>query len=351
MRDIFLDVDTHRPGEFPMMRKLPGPTLCEGVHRSGWPYVMEALDPLFDDSCEVLFDDFVERTFLYVSTGHNPDEVNYDMPWVGALHQPPNTPLWYFPNQRLEAFAESEPWNRCLPNLRLLIVLGHNLKDWVDKHWGIPCAAIQHPTGRPMEYWSPEAFLRGPKRLLQVGWYGRNTMAIYQLKEHGTFTKAHLVAENGAALRGHNFCKKNAHCMEPPRFETYGQVEMIGRQDDAGFDRLMASSVVFLELLSSVANNTLVECIARNTPICLNRTPGPDWYLGTDYPLWWDHWSEIPNLLTVENVMAAHHYLKRLDKGWIRGDVFRESVRQACIEHVPELAGHKIPAEEIECLI
>ena len=41
-------------------------------------------------------------------------------------------------------------------------------------------------------------------------------------------------------------------------------------------------NIVFIELITSVANNTIIECIARNTPIVVNRQEGPEFYLGRD---------------------------------------------------------------------
>lgn len=120
-------------------------------------------------------------------------------------------------------------------------------------------------------------------------------------------------------------------------------VTQIPKQNDAWYDVLLSENIVFVELLSAVANNTVVECIARNTPIVVNRHPGPMSYLGPDYPLYYDDLREVPDLLTEDRIMAAHYHLARLDKWWIRGPLFAEHLRNACVQHVPELAGYDWP--------
>ena len=56
---------------------------------------------------------------------------------------------------------------------------------------------------------------------------------------------------------------------------------MLDRVSDDEYDARLASSVVFLALDGAPANTTVVECIARNTPVMVNRLPGVVEYLGT----------------------------------------------------------------------
>jgi hypothetical protein len=92
------------------------------------------------------------------------------------------------------------------------------------------------------------------------------------------------------------------------------------------YDCLLAENVVAIELFDASANNVVVECIARNTPIIVNRHPAVVEYLTADYPLYFTDLSEIPELLAIDRVVAAHEYLAALDKPWLDGRFFRESV-------------------------
>ena len=67
--------------------------------------------------------------------------------------------------------------------------------------------------------------------------------------------------------------------------------------------------IVFVDLYDASANNALVECVIRNTPILINKIPGVIDYLGEDYPLYFNTLEEIPNLLTDDNIYKANQYL------------------------------------------
>lgn len=306
-----------------------------GKHRSGWPYCLEALEPLFDPQATVLLDDFIERTFFY-DRGRN---VNlwHRQPWVGIMHHPPDMPKWYMDSTRLQHLQADPRWNRSLPNLKLIIAMGDNLRDWCREQWpNVPAVTIKHPTGLPQVYWSPTAFLANQrKKVAQVGWFLRNMVAIQQARLPEGFRKIQVLQPNEWTKQMTWVCREVYSQLHPERQDN-GEVETLTNLSDLDFDMLLSESVVLIEVISAVANNTVVECMIRNTPICLNRHPGPESYLGRDYPLFYDHFGQIERMLTIENIMAAHEYLARMDKWWLNGAMFREQVRAACLQHVPE---------------
>ena len=306
-----------------------------GEHRSGWPYCINALRPLFRDDAPVMFDDFCERTFLYDKKWH--EELVYERPWIGVLHHPPDMPNWYFDKLHLQNLIHNPRWIVSRPHCKMLISMGSNLTRWLETTFPeIPVATVRHPTGRPIVYWSPERFQANvKKRMVQVGWFLRNTHAIYQAPSPNWLKKTHLCQKMNWIEYAHWLCKKTYAQLHPER-QDLRETEQLSQLDDTEYDLLLAENVVFVEVISAVANNTVVECMARHTPICINRHPGPEHYLGRDYPLFYDHFSEVADVLTMDNILAAHDYLSKMDKWWIRGGMFREHVRAACIEHVPE---------------
>ena len=92
------------------------------------------------------------------------------------------------------------------------------------------------------------------------------------------------------------------------------------------YDDLLTKNIVFIELFDASANNTIVECIIRNTPIMVNKIPGVVDYLGENYPLYYHHLNEIPALLTEKNILSAHQYLLRLDKHDLEINYFTKKV-------------------------
>jgi hypothetical protein len=84
---------------------------------------------------------------------------------------------------------------------------------------------------------------------------------------------------------------------------------------DADYDALLSQNVAFLELFdATTAINTVLECIARNTPVLVNRLPATVELLGSDYPFFFDDESAVLSMLSSASIMAASGYLASMDK-------------------------------------
>lgn len=313
-----------------MLKFIAKDPVGKGIHRSGWPYALRALKKHLGASpAGVLLDDYIERTFFY---GRN-DQLRspHTEPWIGICHHPPSMPSWYA-RRGLRSLDDSACWRASLPSLRLLVTLAESSTRWAIKNWGKPCVTIRHPTAVPRLKWSISRYSSNPnKRLIQIGSYLRNTHAIYQLRPPDTLRKTRLVQSADWIDNAHKRC---AVAFEHRPY--VGDVDEIASLKGDDFDRLLSENVVFLELISAAASNTIVECIARNTPIVLNRLDGPEYYLGKQYPLFYYEIGEVESLLTDQKIASAHLYLKTLDKSWISGRAFAAAVESACKAYVPE---------------
>lgn len=282
---------------------------------------MRHLQPLRSDD-GVLFDDFVERSFSY-----NPIGETYSEPWVGIFHHPPNMPYFTSPAQRHENIFELPIWQESVRHLRLAIALSRYSEQSLAARLSVPTAVVYHPTGSPGLTWSPAAYLANTdKELLQIGWYLRNTRAIHQLpqleghRKVRLLVKAHWISGYDERVRTH--------------WELSGKRKEIGFVVDRPYvgheqyDELLSRNIVFMEVFDASANNVVVECIARNTPLIVNRHPAVVEYLTEDYPLFFDDLADVPQLLDDESILAAHRYLLALDKSCFSGAYFRESIRR-----------------------
>ena len=90
------------------------------------------------------------------------------------------------------------------------------------------------------------------------------------------------------------------------------EVEMKDTKTFEDYDELLSKNIVFIDLFDAAANNTILECIVRKTPIILNKVGGVTEYLGDDYPLYFTELNEVNNLLTDDNILKAHEYLKNI---------------------------------------
>lgn len=102
-------------------------------------------------------------------------------------------------------------------------------------------------------------------------------------------------------------------------------VALLPTLDNDAYDKLLSENVVFVQLFESAttAINTVLECIVRNTPIVVNRTPATLELLGAEYPLFYDDLDEIPALISLSTIGEAHTYLAtRVPKDQFTGKAF-----------------------------
>lgn len=99
--------------------------------------------------------------------------------------------------------------------------------------------------------------------------------------------------------------------MEPRFAENTRAVQHL---DNEAYDELLAENIAFALLYDAGANNLVVECIARATPLLINPLPAVVEYLGEAYPLYvQDPDQAAAKALDLELVWQAHVYLKALD--------------------------------------
>ena len=298
------------------------------VHRCGWPYAMRALQ-LLHSNTGVFCEDFVERQFGWEKGGRP-----ICVPWVGFAHNPHDQPFWWQPDERPQWFTLQPQWSKSEPNLQLLFVLSDYLAGFYRERLSCPVVALRHPTEIPDLTWRPEFFLANKDRkVIQIGYWVRNLQALYQLPPIPGYTKMKPLYTDDhikrleAAVWGY----WQDQGTRPIRDTA---VELYRRFDDDAYDVLLSRNVMFLELLGTSANNAVIECVARNTPLIVNRHPAVEEYLGKDYPLFYDHFEEAEGLFTDDKILAAYEYLTVLDKTWLSGAAFRLEVRKALTKHL-----------------
>jgi len=304
----------------------PRSVIGADTHRSGWPFAHAAIQPLARPG-GVLFDDFIEQIFCY-----EPDSHAHEEPWVGIFHHPPNMPPFMKRTHALSAMIQTNAWKRSRPHLIGAIALSDYVANYLAEVVGVPTATIKHPTEVPSLRWSPELYRTNPeKQLIQIGWYLKNSQLIYQVPESPEHRRVRLFSTDSFL---HEYDKKVARhwktlgtrrAIEPWRVIEQCLVTA------ARYDVLLSENVVVIELLDASANNVVIECIARSTPIVVNRHPAVVEYLGDGYPLYFSDPGEIPGLLNEERVVSAHMYLESLDKSWLSAEAFGAMVRSALI--------------------
>jgi hypothetical protein len=288
-------------------------------HRSGWPFVLAHLRK-FHRPDGMLLDDFIERSFQDPATRQTWHE-----PWVGIFHHPPNLPRWLDADAPLQTIIDTTEFQASLPQLKGAIALSEYLGEWLRGKLRRPVLVRKHPGEAGMLKFSLERWeAQQKRRIIQIGWYARNHRAIYQVEVPDGYHKIHL-------LQGQPWIAE--HIKRTDEFSPYrnrawiGDVNVIDEVNNSQYDYLMASSLVLNQYWDVSASNTVVEAIARNTPMLVNRHPALIEYLGVDYPLFFDELSDVPKLLKDSaRIRHSWRYLVEMDKHWLSVDSFTRDV-------------------------
>lgn len=321
--------------------KLRFRSFYDGSHqRSGWAFGLAALGPLCSEA-GTLFEPFLEDVFAWQHpregrrtgaellralrrpsyesrlTSEERNIVPFREPWVGALHNPPSMPSWFHYNESPQAIFDKRVWRDSLSNCRGFFVLSTYLGDWVRRMTLKPVSVLVLPTETPEVCFEFDRFLHNPqRRIVQIGWWLRSLNAIYRLplatKSPLAYRKMRLVPRffpgSGAYLR--ELMQRERQAMGWSHESPGTEVEEVEHLPDDEYDALLAANIVFLNLHDASANNTIVECIARATPLLVNRLPAVVEYLGPGYPLYYEHLSEAAaNVMDLGRIRAAHEYL------------------------------------------
>jgi hypothetical protein len=301
------------------LKQMGDPQHCN--HRCGWRHVVQHLGH-YQSSGGILLDDFVERSFQHAGSRQTWRE-----PWVGIFHHPPNLPGWLDPTAVPRAIFSTPEFQDSHRYLRGIVALSGNLGHWLGKELGRPVLVLKHPTEIPPVRFSLDAYLgSAPRQLVQVGWYGRNQRAIYQVPAPARFRKVHLLQDRPWVRHAIAVTDQSSPYRD---HDWHGVVKLIREVSNTDYDDLLSRSIVFCQYWDVSASNTIVECIARNTPIVVNRHEAVVEYLGPSYPLYYDTLSEVEALIGADDrITAAHLYLSAMDKSWLCASSFSAAVNR-----------------------
>lgn len=309
-------------------------------HRSGWGEVMKSVAPIHNPE-GVHVDSFVEKAFGWDTINYKNNEVNYNKPWVGFVHNPPTVPDWYMTSTRLGSIIESVSFKRCLKSCEGLYVLSDHLKDWLVTKVDVPVNTLYHPCPcSNLNYrFSFDAWENNNKKMLiDVGTWLRKQSTLRLLQpsnirkvklwpigyQHGTIDRA----------RAQRFLYKEIDSLgiDEGSLNTVPELDGVSNQV---YDSLLSNNIVLVDYWDASASNTILDCIERATPIVCPRLPAVVEYLTDDYPLLFNNVNDIENMLCDQNLIyQAHIHLKNIFntgkysidtfiQGLINSDIYR----------------------------
>lgn len=285
-------------------------------HRGGLRFGLEALAPLHN-SRGVRLDPTLERSLVAARSGNAADAFAEE--WIGLVHNPPNMPKWFHPAEAPQRLLSGPEWEVAVASCRGLIAFSDHLASWLAERVDVPVESVLLPTPVPEVLFDPNRFDENRnKKIIQVGWWLRQQNAINRLplREEDIFEyeKIRLVphffeyAESYLAVLSHIERRELGLEIDPQFSRATRERFHVG---DAEYDALLAENIVFVYLYDASVNNTVIECLARCTPLLVNRLPAVAEYLGEDYPLYYSDFEEAVSLaLDRGALIAAHQHLR-----------------------------------------
>jgi hypothetical protein len=188
----------------------------------------------------------------------------------------------------------------------------------------IKLLSTKHPIDDNVIKFNITKFLKNPdKKLIQIGQQLRKLTSIYMIKNipyKKIWFTGNKSMKDSKNLLNHYIKNNNIKNI------NYDDVYIYYTKTIEEYDEYLEKNVVFIDLIDAAANNVVIECIIRNTPIIVNKIPGVVDYLGEKYPLYYNNLDEIPNLLNRRNIIKAYYYLKDMDKSDLNKQLFMNKI-------------------------
>ena len=268
-------------------------------HNGGWSYALKSLNKVSGVN-GVRLECFLDKNFCWINS--RKEIIQED--WVGILHNPIEAPQWYLGQVRNKQITKSPLFIKSLENCKGLYVFSDHEKKILFEHINkfkqdIKINVLRHPVSKSESNWSIENF-NSDKKIIHVGWWLRDIQSFYRLETN--IRKIRIKLNNSIESKINQIFKLNSD-----------SVIEIDNLDENEYDEILCNSVVFINLIDSVVNNTVLECIERNTPILINRNPSVEEYIGKDYPLFYEDISDVKNLMTESKLIEANLHLKKIN--------------------------------------
>lgn len=318
-------------------------------HRFGWPFVTNHIINTFHNhKANISVDTYADKTFMWGSElYHHLGMIPYKEPWFGFIHHTFHTEK--SPSHHLEQLLENPHFISSLGTCKGLIVLSKYLKTQLEQRVaGIPIYSIKHPTELNVVKWTMKQFLENQERkLVNIGAWLRDPFSIYLLTvpKNGS---DHFVrcALQKAALRGHDM---NSYfpddttnvapgsvfnvCVNAFLKECKQTVACIPHLSNNEYDVLLTENIVFLNLVDASACNVVLECIARHTPLLVNKHPAVVEYLGESYPFYYtDMLDASLKCNRIDLIQETHDYIKSMYKNDLTIQFFTRQLQQILVK-------------------
>jgi hypothetical protein len=294
-------------------------------HRGGWNCVIDLLfkNNIFNDISSYLFLDVIERYFLWYK---NPE---IKILWAGIIHCTPSTPK-YLNNLNISLLFNNKIFLNSLDYCYCIFSLSTYITNYLEKEFlkinkKIRIVTLKHPIEMDnIKLFNLNNYIKSSnKKLVQIGQQLRKCTSIYLLN-NTTHQKIWLTGTRNLKHCEELLRKESSHLSVS--ILNKNKVNMYYTATIEEYDNILASNIVFVDLFDASANNVVIECIIRNTPLIIRKIEAVVEYLGEDYPLYFTDLNQVNDLLNIDMIRKSHEYLKKMDKSSLTMDHFLKDI-------------------------
>ena len=292
--------------------------------RGGWKSVLYRLKDLnfFDENSKIHFFDILEQHFTPSKT------MTYENKWSGIIHLTPNGPP-YLRAENIALLFSNPHFLKSLDTCFAFFTLSPYITRYMQAEFEkiqrpVNIITLKHPVVQEdIIPFSFEKFQNNDeKKLIQIGQQYRKMTSIYHVCVPENYSKMWLTGTKVFERLNQIMKLEQKHIKTKVTQHMRTSVKMYYTETYEEYDEYLSKNIVFIDLFDAAANNTVLECIVRKTPIIVNKLPGVVDYLGEDYPLYFSELEDVSGLLAQEKLLEAHEYLKKMDCADIEIDYF-----------------------------
>ena len=301
-------------------------------HRGGWNSVLTNLinNNFYSDDSLYYFFDIIESYFLWRT------DYSINKKWCGIIHLTSNIPEYLNTNYDIENIFNNPNFIKSLKYCFVLFTLSEYIKKLVMKNLirlniNINVIALKHPIDNNVLMFNIDNYKNNNyKTIIQIGQQLRIMSSIYRIniKNHSRMWLT------GTKNIEHVNKMLETEIKSLQLDISISNVQMTYIDNIDLYDILLSKNIVFIHLIDASANNTIIECIIRNTPIVVNKLDAVVEYLGENYPLYFNNLNELKDIITFENINKAYNYLVSMDKTDLTFKYFNYKLYNSIYENI-----------------
>ncbi len=311
-------------------------------HRSGWNYAIHSISSLHNKN-GVDFYGFLENEFSWFKSGNIENgTIPIKNDWIGFFHNPQSPPWWFSPSTCPITMLQTPEFLGSLETCKGLFALSEYHAAFLREMTGKPVEVLLHPTEIPEVQFDFDLFYESQeKRLINIGYWLRKVNSIYSLPiTQDSYIKTRLLpykkgsqpSEFVTELRQKEFNYEHSSIEEIRRWykEPFINIDEMYNVSNEKYDELFSKNIIYLDMYDSSANNAVIECIARATPLLINPIPAVVEYLGPAYPFYFESFDEaVDKLHNPELIYYTHEYLRTCQaREKMKGETFLKDFQE-----------------------